>query len=131
MSRIRLNSVVLGALALTLAVAPAMSMAATSPVPASGSPQKSAPAKAAPHSHATHAKSAMHASAKLDLNTATREELMKLPGIGEALADKIIAARPFTAKSELLSKSILTKAEYAKVASKVVAKQAAETSTAK
>jgi DNA uptake protein ComE-like DNA-binding protein len=34
----------------------------------------------------------------LDLNTATKQQLMTLPGIGEALSQKIIDARPFKAK---------------------------------
>ena len=79
-----------------------------------------APAKA-PATHATHAKAA--AWPKVDLNSATREELVKLPGIGEATADKIIAARPFKMKSELMSKGLVTKAQYSKLASHVIAKQ--------
>jgi DNA uptake protein ComE-like DNA-binding protein len=55
----------------------------------------------------------------VDLNTATKEQLMKLPGITDALADRIIAARPYTATKELMSKANLTKAEYDKVHSHV------------
>jgi DNA uptake protein ComE-like DNA-binding protein len=60
---------------------------------------------------------------KVDLNSATREQLMSLPGIGDAIADKIIAARPFKAKNELLSKGLVNKAQYAKLAPHVIAKQ--------
>jgi len=60
----------------------------------------------------------------VDLNSASKEELEKLPGIGDAIADKIIAARPFKSKSELVSKKIVTKREYAKFKSHVTAKQA-------
>jgi DNA uptake protein ComE-like DNA-binding protein len=60
---------------------------------------------------------------KVDLNTATREQLMALPGIGDVTADKIIAARPFKAKNDLLSKGLVTKAQYSKLASHVIAKQ--------
>src|SRR3977135_2194382 len=40
----------------------------------------------------------------LDLNSATKAELISLPGIGEAYADKIIANRPFHDKGELVRK---------------------------
>jgi competence protein ComEA len=75
---------------------------------------------------ASHSSSAHHAtSTKVDLNTATREQLIKLPGIGEATADKIIAARPFKSKNELVSKKLMSQAEYNKVSAHVIAKQPA------
>lgn len=39
---------------------------------------------------------------KLDINKATKDELMALPGIDEAKADAIIAARPFAGSYDLL-----------------------------
>jgi competence protein ComEA len=63
-----------------------------------------------------------HAMPKVDLNNATREELAKLPGINEATAEKIVAARPFKSKSELKSKGLVTKAEYGKIASRLIVK---------
>jgi DNA uptake protein ComE-like DNA-binding protein len=107
--------------ALTLALAaPALSQAA-------GHGGKSTAATAsASKEHAAHkAKSAAHRE-RIDINSASKEQLMALPGMDDAMADKIIAGRPFKAKSDLLHKSILTKAEYSKVSTHIIAKQEAK-----
>jgi len=40
---------------------------------------------------------------RVRLNSATRDELTRLPGIGPTLADRIVAARPFASLEELLA----------------------------
>jgi competence protein ComEA len=58
----------------------------------------------------------------IDLNSASRDDLMALDGIGEVRADAIIRARPFKAKTELVERRIIPEALYDKLADKVVAR---------
>jgi gas vesicle protein len=41
------------------------------------------------------------------LNTVSREELMRINGIGPVLADRMIAARPFTSTQQVLDRGLL------------------------
>jgi competence protein ComEA len=65
----------------------------------------------------------LHAAAPIDLNSAMSEELKALPGIGEAYADKIIKARPYARKDELVQKKVIPQATYDKIKDKIVARQ--------
>ena len=62
------------------------------------------------------------ASSLIDLNSASRDDLMSLDGIGEVRADAIIRARPFKAKTELVERRLIPEALYDKIADKVMAR---------
>jgi len=76
----------------------------------------------APATPAAPAKAAQAAVEKLDINTATKEQLQKLPGIGEAYSQKIIDGRPYKAKNELTQKKIIPEATYSKISDLIIAK---------
>ncbi len=59
----------------------------------------------------------------MDLNTATREQLVGLPGVTDREADRVIAGRPYNDPSDLVTRHIMPKAEYDKIADQVTAKK--------
>jgi DNA uptake protein ComE-like DNA-binding protein len=102
-------------LALTIAapVFAAEPTATTAPQPAATTTMPAAPTT--PHQAAVAPKPAM-----VDINTATASDLKGLPGVSDADATKIVQGRPYKDPSDLVSKKMLTDAEFAKIKDRIV-----------
>lgn len=54
-------------------------------------------------------------SGKVNINTASRDELMELRGIGEVYSENIIEGRPYKSIEELVEKGVIPKATFDKI----------------
>ncbi|UHC16892.1 helix-hairpin-helix domain-containing protein [Methylobacterium currus] len=107
-----------------LAQTPAPATPTTRPAPIAPAPAAPAAPKA-PEAKAPEAPKAAPAGkpALLDLNSASKEELETLSGIGPARSEAIIKGRPYRGKDELLSKKIVPSNVYEGIKDKVIARQ--------
>lgn len=91
-------------LALTLTFSPARSVAQSSAAPQS-------------------AKASAASAEKLDINSATKEQLQALPGIGDAYSQKIVNNRPYRTKRDLVTKKVIPQSTYDKIKDQIIAHQ--------
>src|SRR6267154_1865445 len=101
----------LGLLALTIA-GPVLAQPATTTTPSVTSPSSNmAPAVTVPPKASTSDARSTVAAPKMDtvdINSATAAELKMLPGVSDSDASKIIQGRPYSDKSQLVSKKVLS-----------------------
>ena|SRR5215831_9024662 len=62
-------------------------------------------------------------STLVNINTASKSDLTAISGIDEATAQKIIDARPYSRKKQLLTKKVVTQTTYNQIKDEIVAKK--------
>ena len=104
-----------------LAAAPALAQ-----TPSPSAPTKpAAPPPTAPASPSAPVAGSPNAAkgTLLDINSASKEELDALPGIGAARSEAIIKGRPYKGKDDLLHKKVIPQNVYDGIKDKIIAKQ--------
>jgi DNA uptake protein ComE-like DNA-binding protein len=60
---------------------------------------------------------------KIDINSASADQLATLPGIGKARSTAIVNGRPYKRKDELVKRKIIPAAVYTKIKGQIIATQ--------
>jgi len=113
------------ALSLALALCGVATHAAEKKVPVMGgtvdATEEGMPA--AKHAAKAKKKKGISPTKLVDINSASKADLVKLPGVTAAMADKIIAGRPYTTKSKLITKDVVPVSVFTDIDKLIIAKQ--------
>ena len=105
----------------------ALTMLLAMPVAAqTASPSKSPPPAAAGVAKTAEPSTTTESQAKselVDINSASAEELHKLPGVGPARVKAIIANRPYNGKDDLTQRKVIPPNVYNHIKDKIIARQ--------
>jgi competence protein ComEA len=108
----------LATMGLSLLLAMPVVAQTTSPPKSPSSPAATAPS---PTDKATG--KSEQAAGLIDINSASAEELDKLPGVGSARAQAIISHRPYNGKDDLTNRKIIPANVYNGIKDKIIARQ--------
>ena len=59
----------------------------------------------------------------VDINSASKAQLKRIPGVDDTVADKIIAGRPYLSKAHLVTRNVLSGVHYAQIKDLIIARQ--------
>ena len=85
--------------------------------------QTASPSKSPAAAPSAAGKATQPAGQLVDINSASAEELDKLPGVGPARAKAIIANRPYGGKDDLNNRKIVPPNVYNQIKDKIIARQ--------
>src|SRR5258708_424603 len=122
---LKLSRLPIGLLALTIA-APVLAQPATTtttPPPPAATMAPASPAIPKTPDAVSHGTAAAPKADPVDINSATAAQLKALPGVSDGDAAKIVQSRPYTDKSQLVSRKVLPESTYDKIKDQIVARQ--------